>query len=93
MRASNSPSAKSGAKRKTEEPIALLVSWPGHAANPKRPDNRNTICLIPKKPLHPMHTYRVAVSYTLDGKATERRWSFNTGRDGPAPVVAARRGG
>jgi len=77
------------AKRIAEERVALLVSWPGHPANPKRPDNKHTICLIPKKPLHAMHTYRVNVRYALDGEPTERTWSFNTGRAGPAPVVAA----
>lgn len=69
--------------------VPILVSSPEHPANGKRPHNRQTICIIPRVPLAPMRTWWVKVTYRRDGEDKEHAWKFNTGRRGPAPVVAA----
>jgi hypothetical protein len=67
--------------------LPLYLSSPEHPANPKRPDNRMTICAIPKSPLSPRTTYWVRATYKLDGDAREHVWKFNTGPAGPASVL------
>ncbi|MHC4818333.1 MAG: CAP domain-containing protein [Planctomycetota bacterium] len=69
--------------------VPILVSSPEHPASKKRPQNRQTICIIPRVPLAPMRTWWVKVTYRLDGADKEHIWTFNTGRRGPGPVVAA----
>jgi hypothetical protein len=64
--------------------IPLLVSSPTAPANPKRADNRKTICLIPKVPLFGKKTFRVKVSYKERGEPREHDWLFKTGM--PRPV-------
>ncbi|MHC4547744.1 MAG: CAP domain-containing protein [Planctomycetota bacterium] len=70
-------------KRKPQE-IRLLVSSPEHPASQQRPDNRRSICLIPRRPLYGKGFFRVRVSYKLDGESREHEWVFTTGR--PRPV-------
>jgi len=71
--------------------IPTLLSSPEHPANRKRPQNRMTICLIPRVPLLPGKTYWVQVAYELDGKGKEHTWVFKTGRPGPLSAVRAAR--
>ncbi|MHC4134891.1 MAG: CAP domain-containing protein [Planctomycetota bacterium] len=77
---------KKGEKQEEEE-ISVLVSWPGQPANPTRPDNRNSVCIIPREPLRPQGDYRVHVTYKLDGEPRDRRWVFRTGPAGPGPML------
>jgi len=70
--------------------LVTYVSSPEAPAHPKRPDNRSTICVIPKAPLAPLATYWVRVRYKLDGAAREHVWRFNTGRAGPRSVLPMR---
>lgn len=72
---------------KREEELAVLVSWPGHPANPTRPDNRNTICILPRDPLRPKSEHRVHVAYRLDGQPRDTQWVFRTGPAGPGPML------
>jgi len=74
------------AKGKT---VDVVVSSPERPANERRPDNRKTICVIPRVPLAPMKDWWVKVSWKRDGKDESREWMFRTGRAGPGPVVAA----
>jgi uncharacterized protein YkwD len=63
--------------------VRILVSSPEHPANKKRPDNRKSICIIPRQPLAPKKTYWVHVSYARDGKHEALDWLFNTGPSRP----------
>jgi len=74
-------------KKRAEVEVAALVSWPGHPANPKRRDNRKSICIIPREPLRPKGDYRVHVTYKLDGEPQDRAWVFRTGPAGPQPML------
>lgn len=67
--------------------LPVYLSSPEHPANEKRPDNRMTICAIPRAPLAPMTTHWVRAAYKIDGEAREHVWKFNTGRAGPASVL------
>jgi hypothetical protein len=67
--------------------LPVFLSSPEYPANPKRPDNRMSICAIPRAPLRPLTTYWVKATYLLDGKACEHVWKFNTGRMGPGSVL------
>jgi len=60
--------------------VAVHVSWPGHPAHALRPDNQDSICLIPAALLRPSTTYRVEVSVLVDGKPFQRTFEFTTGR-------------
>ena len=70
--------------------VPIVVSSPEHPANPKRPRNRMTICIIPRVALAPMRTWWVRVTYELDGEPKRHVWRFNTGRPGPAPTLRPR---
>jgi len=63
--------------------VPILVSSPQKPANPKRPDNRKSICLLPTQPLRPKTLYSVEVSYKWNGKAETKQWVFKTGRSRP----------
>lgn len=63
--------------------VPILLSSPEVPANKKRPNNRNTICIIPRVALAPMKTWWVKVTYKLDGEPKEHEWVFNTGRRRP----------
>jgi len=67
--------------------LPVYLASPEHPANEKRPDNRLTICAIPRAPLKPMTTFWVKATYKIDGEAREHVWKFNTGRPGPAAVL------
>jgi Cysteine-rich secretory protein family len=67
--------------------LPVYLSSPEFPANPKRPDNRMSICAIPRAPLKPVTTHWVKATYMLDGEAREHTWFFNTGRLGPAAVL------
>jgi hypothetical protein len=67
--------------------LTVFLSSPEHPANEKRPDNRMSICAIPRAPLAPMTTHWVKATYKLDGKECEHVWKFNTGRMGPNAVL------
>ena len=67
--------------------LPVYLSSPEHPANEKRPDNRMSICAIPRAPLKPLTTHWVKATYKLDGEAREHVWKFNTGRMGPASVL------
>jgi hypothetical protein len=73
--------------QRDEEELVVLVSWPGHPANPKRPDNRQSICILPREPLRPQREHRVEVTYELDGEPREAKWVFRTGPAGPGPML------
>ena len=75
-----------GEKREEEE-LAVLVSWPGHPANATRPDNRNSICILPRDPLRQQSEHRVHVTYQLDGEPRDTKWVFRTGPAGPGPML------
>jgi hypothetical protein len=77
---------RKGDKREEEE-VEVLVSWPGHPANPKRQDNRMSICILPREPLRPQGDYRVHVAYKLDGEPRDLTWVFRTGPAGPQPML------
>jgi len=77
---------RKGDKRE-EGRVEVLVSWPGHPANPTRKDNRKSICIIPREPLRPQGNYRVHVAYRLDGEPRDRTWVFRTGPAGPQPML------
>lgn len=63
--------------------VAVWLSWPGKPANPKYPKaERNTICLIAKKPLAPNARYRAEVTATVNGEAWSAKWSFATITEG-----------
>ena len=66
-------------------PTPVLVSSPEIPANKDRPDNRNTICIIPREPLRPGATYQVEVHWKENGEERREEWLFNTGRMGPNP--------
>jgi len=70
--------------------VPTFLSSPERPANAKRPDNRATICVIPRGPLAPLKTYWVRVRYRLDGEEREHVWRFNTGRPGPRSVLRMR---
>jgi hypothetical protein len=67
--------------------LPVYLSSPESPANEKRPDNRMSICAIPRAPLKPLTTYWVKATYKLDGQAREHTWKFNTGRMGPGSVL------
>jgi hypothetical protein len=67
--------------------LPVYLSSPEFPANPKRPDNRMSICAIPRAPLKPVTTYWVKATYLLDGVAKEHVWLFNTGRMGPGAAL------
>jgi hypothetical protein len=72
--------AKLSVKRKQ---VPILVSSPEEPANSKRPDNRKSICLIPRSPLRPNTLYSVEVTYKRNGEVETRQWVFKTGRRRP----------
>ena len=61
----------------------ILVSSSEQPANPKRPDNRKSICLLPRSPLRPKTSYSVEVTYKRNGEEERKRWVFKTGRRRP----------
>jgi uncharacterized protein YkwD len=68
---------------KEEGDIAVWLSSPEKPANPQFPGSqRNTICLIAKKPLRPNTRYRVAVSATVNGATWSANWDFATISEG-----------
>ncbi len=67
--------------------LPVYLSSPEVPANEKRPDNRMSICAIPRAPLKPLTTFWVKATYQLDGEAREHIWLFNTGRQGPASML------
>jgi hypothetical protein len=74
-------------KRAKGAVLPVYLSSPESPANPKRPDNRLTICAIPRAPLQPLTDYWVKATYKLDGEARGHTWVFRTGRAGPASVL------
>jgi hypothetical protein len=70
-------------RRKKEIDVPVLVSSPSAPANKSRPRNRNSICVIPKRPLSAKARYSVWVAYKLNGEQKEHRWVFTTGRARP----------
>jgi uncharacterized protein YkwD len=64
-----------------------IEAW---TSSPEKPANRsaawaqrNTICIIAKKPLLPGKTYAVSMAAEVDGKRWSRAWKFTTaGEDG-----------
>jgi len=70
-------------RRKKTIEIPVLVSSPSQPANKSRPDNRKSICLIPKRPLAAKALYEVWVAYKLDGEQKEHRLVFSTGHARP----------
>ncbi len=63
--------------------VPILVSSPEKPANPKRPDNRKSICLLPRQPLRPKTLHRVEVTYTWNGTTETKEWVFKTGSRRP----------
>ena len=63
--------------------VPVLLSSPESPANKKRPDNRASICIIPRAPLAARGTYRVSVEYKLDGEVKRHQWLFTTGHRRP----------
>ena len=61
------------------KPLELLTSWPGNPANPERPENSDSICLMSRRILRPQCRYHARVVYTLGGASHELEWSFTTG--------------
>ena len=64
--------------------IPTLVYSPENPANKLRPRNRNSICVIPRKPLPPRKTYWIRVSWKRNGDPESREWNFATAH--PRPV-------
>lgn len=68
---------------KEEGEVEVWLSWPGKPANPKYPSaQRNTICLIARKPLRPNTRYGVEVTATVNDEAWSAKWSFTTISEG-----------
>ncbi len=68
---------------KTEGDISIWLSSPEKPANPQFPAlQRNTICLIAKKPLRLDTRYHVEVSATINGAAWSAKWDFVTVSEG-----------
>jgi hypothetical protein len=65
--------------------IRVLVSSPEYPANKKRPDNRKSICVIPRQPLPPRKVFWIKVGYRIDGEPREHEWLFKTGIRRPVP--------
>ena len=57
-------------------------------ANPKH--GQSTACLIPKTPLAPNTSYRVAMSGTWKGALWKKKWQFTTGSAGLSPGEGAK---
>jgi hypothetical protein len=64
--------------------IPTLVYSPENPPNKLRPRNRNSICVIPRKPLPPRKTYWIRVSWKRNGDPESREWKFATAH--PRPV-------
>ncbi len=68
---------------KAEGDIAIWLSSPEKPANPQFAAlQRNTICLIPKKPLRFDTRYHVEVSARINGAAWSAKWNFVTVSEG-----------
>jgi uncharacterized protein YkwD len=68
---------------KEEGDIAVWLSSPEKPANPQFVGGqRNTICLIAKKPLRPNARYHVEVSAMVHGAAWSAKWDFATLSEG-----------
>lgn len=61
-------------------PAQVLVSAPDAPANASRPDNRNSICVIPQQALLPLTMYQVTVRWKENGEPRSLEWLFSTGR-------------
>lgn len=60
--------------------VEVWLSTPEKPANPKYPRHQaNTVCLIPKAPLKPRTTYKVALTGVAGGDKFKKTWSFTTG--------------
>lgn len=68
---------------KEEGEVPVWLSTPEKPANPQFPGSqRNTICLIAKKPLRPNTRYQVTVSATVNRAAWSAKWEFATLSEG-----------
>jgi len=68
---------------KEDSNVPVWLSSPEKPANAESADlQRNTICLIAKKPLRPNTRYRVEVSATVNGAAWSAKWEFTTVSEG-----------
>jgi uncharacterized protein YkwD len=62
-----------------EGDVPVWLSSPERPANPQLPGSqRNTICLIAKKPLRPNTRYHIAVSATVNRSTWSANWDFMT---------------
>jgi hypothetical protein len=61
--------------------VPVAVTWPAKPASDVRPNNDNSILILPKKILEPHSRYRVKVSYQLSDDHEERDWIFYTGEE------------
>jgi uncharacterized protein YkwD len=54
-------------------------AWLSTPEKPARPrGQRNTVCLIPRKPLRPNTTYEVTARAEVDGRPWQKTWKFTT---------------
>ncbi len=64
---------------KEERDIESWLSSPEKPANPRFANNqRNTLCLIAKKPLRPNTRYRALVTAKVNGEPWSAKWEFTT---------------
>jgi uncharacterized protein YkwD len=71
--------------------IPCWFSSPELPANPIfEPHQGTTVCLIPKQPLQPEHTYRVTLTGTLAAAAWKKSWTFTTAKTGLGAKEAVR---
>ncbi len=67
------------------QPVACWFSSPDAPANPQFKEHQGTtVCLIPKAPLRPEHTYRVTLKGESADRAWKKSWSFTTAKAGAA---------
>jgi uncharacterized protein YkwD len=56
--------------------VGVWLTDPEHPANPAL--QRQTVCLVPRRPLRPGTTYEVTVSASAGGRPWRRSWHFTT---------------